>query len=121
VFALCSGLMVLVAVVVLTREDRMRDHAVLRALGARRQLLLRLQSAELLGTGALSGTLAAALALVLAWLLAREVFDFSWQIPWWVLPMGGLMGATVAGVVGWWTLRTVLRQSVTQTLRQAET
>mgnify|MGYP003339674720 CR=1 FL=1 len=94
--------------------------AVLRALGAQSQVLSRLQSAELWGTGALSGTLAAALALVVAWLLAREVFDFSWQLPWWVLPLGGFMGAAVAAAVGWWTLRVVLRQSVTQTLRQSE-
>jgi putative ABC transport system permease protein len=119
-FALFSGLVVLVAVVLLTREERMRDHAVLRALGAQSQVLSRLQSAELWGTGALSGTLAAALALVVAWLLAREVFDFSWQLPWWVLPLGGFMGAAVAAAVGWWTLRVVLRQSVTQTLRQSE-
>ncbi|MEY2661621.1 MAG: hypothetical protein RLZZ123_2793 [Pseudomonadota bacterium] len=119
-FALCSGLVVLVAVVVLTREERMRDHAVLRALGARQAVLSKLQSAELLGTGALAGTLAAAMALGVAWLLAREVFDFSWHLPYWVLPMGAALGAGVAGAVGWFTLRTVLRQSVTQTLRQSE-
>jgi 4-amino-4-deoxy-L-arabinose transferase-like glycosyltransferase len=53
-------------------------------------------------------------------LLAREVFDFSWHLPYWVLPMGAALGAGVAGAVGWFTLRTVLRQSVTQTLRQSE-
>jgi putative ABC transport system permease protein len=109
-----------VAVVLLTREERLRDHAVLRALGAQQQVLTRLQSAELLGTGALSGVLAAALALMVAWLLAREVFDFTWRLPWWMLPIGGVLGASLAGAVGWWTLRVVLRQSVTQTLRQSE-
>ncbi|MEY2622369.1 MAG: hypothetical protein RIT26_2189 [Pseudomonadota bacterium] len=120
IFALCSGLVVLVAVVVLTREERMRDHAVLRALGARQDVLTKLQSAELLGTGALAGTLAAAMALGVAWLLAREVFDFTWHLPYWVLPVGAALGAGVAGAVGWFTLRAVLRQSVTQTLRQSE-
>ncbi|MDI9331673.1 MAG: FtsX-like permease family protein [Alphaproteobacteria bacterium] len=119
-FALCSGLVVLVAVVVLTREERVRDHAVLRALGAQKKVLSRLQSAELMGTGALSGVLAAILALAVAWLLAHEVFDFTWRLPWSVVPLGGVLGAIVASVVGWWTLRGVLRQSVTQTLRQSE-
>ena len=115
VFALLSGLVVLVAVVVLTREDRVRDHAVLRALGASSSVLSRLQSAELMGTGALAGTLAAVLALALAWVLAHEVFDFSWQLPWWGVPL-----CAVATLVGTWTLRGVLRQPVTQTLRQSE-
>ncbi|MEY2804233.1 MAG: hypothetical protein RL657_1569, partial [Pseudomonadota bacterium] len=119
-FALCSGLVVLVAVVVLTREDRVRDHAVLRALGASSSVLSRLQSAELMGTGALAGTLAAVLALALAWVLAHEVFDFSWQLPWWGVPLGAVLGAGVATLVGTWTLRGVLRQPVTQTLRQSE-
>ncbi len=120
VFALLSGLVVLVAVVVLTREDRVRDHAVLRALGASSQVLSRLQSAELMGTGALAGALASLLALVLAGVLAREVFEFSWRLPWWAVPIGAALGAVVATMVGTWTLRSVLRQSVTQTLRQSE-
>jgi putative ABC transport system permease protein len=119
-FALASGLVVLIAVVVLTREERVRDHAVLRALGASRQVLSRLQSAELLGTGALAGAMAALTALGVAWMLAREVFDFSWTLPWWWLPLGTALGAGVAAGVGSWTLRAVMRQSVTQTLRQSE-
>jgi putative ABC transport system permease protein len=119
-FALASGWVVLIAVVVLTREERARDQAVLRALGASRRVLSRLQSAELLGTGALAGGLAAVTALAVAWALAREVFDFAWALPWWVVPMGVAMGAAMAAGVGGWTLRAVMRQSVTQTLRQSE-
>ncbi len=120
VFAILSGLVVLVSVVVLTREDRVRDHAVLRALGASSQVLSRLQSAELMGTGALAGLFASLLALLLAGVLAREVFEFSWHLPWWAVPIGAALGALVATLVGQWTLRSVLRQSVTQTLRQSE-
>jgi putative ABC transport system permease protein len=106
-FALASGWVVLIAVVVLTREERARDQAVLRALGASRRVLSRLQSAELLGTGALAGGLAAVTALAVAWALAREVFDFAWALPWWVVPMGVAMGAAMAAGVGGWTLRAV--------------
>ena len=119
-FALASGLVVLIAVVVLTREERARDHAVLRALGATRQTLSRLQWAELMGTGALAGAMAALSALGVAAVLAREVFDFAWSLPWWWLPLGIALGAALAAGVGGWTLRAVMRQSVTQTLRQSE-
>ena len=68
-----------------------------------------------------AGPVASALmALAVAWFLAREVFDFSWQLPWWSVPLGAALAATVAALVGQWTLRSVLRQSVTQTLRQSE-
>jgi putative ABC transport system permease protein len=119
-FAVVGGLMVLVAVVVLTRDERLRDHAVLRALGAQRQVLTRLQWAELVGTGALAGALAAASALLIAAVLAREVFDFAWSLPWWSVPLGSVLAASVAALVGHWTLRGVLQTSVTQTLRQSE-
>jgi putative ABC transport system permease protein len=68
----------------------------------------------------LAGGLAAVTALAVAWALAREVFDFAWALPWWVVPMGVAMGAAMAAGVGGWTLRAVMRQSVTQTLRQSE-
>jgi putative ABC transport system permease protein len=120
VFALISGLVVLVAVVVLTRDERMRDHAVLRALGARRQVLTRVQWAELAGTGALSGACASTMALGMAWALASQVFGFSWHLPWWLIPAGTCVAAAVAATVGHFTLRGVLQQNVTLTLRQSE-
>jgi putative ABC transport system permease protein len=60
------------------------------------------------------------MALGLAWVLARQVFDFSWNLPWWLLPVGTLVAATVAAAVGHFTLRGVLRQNVMLTLRQSE-
>ena len=50
----------------LQREERQRDLAVLRALGASKSVLTRMQAAELWGAGALAGALAAVLALALA-------------------------------------------------------
>ena len=120
VFALISGLVVLMAVVVLTRDERMREHAVLRALGAQRQVLTRLQWAELVGTGALAGASASVLALGVAWVLARQVFDFSWHLPLWWIALGTLAAAAVAAIVGHVTLRSVLQQNVVTTLRQSE-
>ena len=98
----------------------MREHAVLRALGAQRQVLTRLQWAELVGTGALAGASASVLALGVAWVLARQVFDFSWHLPLWWIPMGTLAAAAVAAIVGHVTLRSVLQQNVVTTLRQSE-
>ena len=118
-FTLAAGLVVLFAAVTATREERAREYAVLRALGAGNRLLRQVQTAELLGVGALAGALAALVAMLMAWGLAYFVFEFSWRASPWVLLMGIAAGASLAWAAGWWGLREVLRRPVVQTLRQA--
>ena len=118
-FTLAVGLVVLLAAVSATREARAREFAVLRALGASEGVLQRVQAAELLGVGALAGALSSALALFIGWGLARFVFEFDWQPLWWLPLVGALLGALLAWLAGWWSLREVLRRPVVQTLRQA--
>lgn len=119
VFTLAAGLVVLFAAVTATREERAREFGIMRALGAQARLLRQVQRAELAGVGLLAGFLASAVALLLAWLLARYVFDFAWGAPLWVPAAGALAGALLALAAGWWGLREVLRRPVVQTLRQA--
>ena len=118
-FTLAAGLVVLFAAVTATREERAREYAVLRALGAGNQLLRQVQTAELLGVGALSGALAALVAVAMGWGLARYVFEFAWTASPWVPLFGVLSGALLAWGAGWWGLREVLRRPVVDTLRQA--
>ena len=118
-FTLAAGLVVLFAAVTATREERAREYAVLRALGAGNQLLRQVQTAELLGVGALSGALAALVAMAMGWGLARFVFEFSWQASPLVPLLGMTVGALLAWGAGWWGLREVLRRPVVQTLREA--
>ena len=118
-FGLAAGVLVLFATVASTREERAREFAIMRALGARSALLQRVQNAELLVTGALAGWLAGGVALGISWVLARYVFEFDWTLAWWVLPATAAAGALLAWAAGWWSLRNVLRQPVSQTLRAA--
>jgi putative ABC transport system permease protein len=120
-FTLAAGLVVLFAAVTATREERAREYAVLRALGASNQLLANVQRAELAGIGALAGLLATSVAMAMGWGLARYVFEFSWTAPMWVPVVGAVSGASLALAAGWWGLRDVLRRPVVQTLRQAST
>jgi putative ABC transport system permease protein len=118
-FTLATGLAVLFAAVTATREERAREFAVMRALGAGSRLLGRVQRAELLGVGALAGVLAASAAMAVGWALARYAFDFDWTAPWWVPLAGGGAGAVLALAAGWWGLREVLQRPVVDTLRRA--
>ena len=118
-FALAAGLVVLFAAVTATREERAREYAIMRALGASRRLLGRVQRTELAGIGALAGLLASSVAMLIGWALARYVFDFPWTAAWWTPLAGASAGALLALAAGWWGLREVLHRPVNETLRRA--
>ncbi|TAK87736.1 MAG: FtsX-like permease family protein, partial [Aquabacterium sp.] len=117
VFTLVTGLIVLMAGLMTSRERRAREWAVLRSMGATRQLLFTVQRIELLGLGALAGAMSASAALAIGWGLATKVFEFEWNAPlWWPL-LGALIGALLAWAAGWWSLRGVVSRPVALTLR----
>ena len=118
-FTLAAGLVVLFAAVTATREERAREFAIMRAVGARASLLRQVQRAELAGVGLLAGFLASIVATVVGWVLARYVFEFAWTVSLWVPLFGALSGAVLALTAGWWGLREVLRRPVVETLRRA--
>lgn len=119
-FTLAAGLVVLFAAITATREERAREFAIMRAVGARASLLRQVQRAELAGVGLLAGFLASVVALVVGWALARYVFDFNWTGSWTVPLFGSLAGAALALAAGWWGLRSVLNTPVVETLRKAQ-
>jgi len=120
-FTLAAGLVVLFAAVTATREERAREFAIMRAVGAQARLLRQVQSIELAGVGLLAGLLASIVASIVGWALAKYVFNFDWAVSLWVPLLGALAGALLALLAGWWGLREVLTRPVVQTLRQAAT
>ena len=118
-FTLAAGLVVLFAAVTATREERAREFAVMRAVGARGSLLRQVQRAELVGVGLLAGFLASIVASLIGWGLARYVFEFTWTASPLVPLTGSLAGAVLALAAGWWGLREVLQRPVVDTLRRA--
>jgi putative ABC transport system permease protein len=118
-FTLAAGLLVLFAAVTATREERAREYAVMRAVGARSSLLRQVQRAELVGVGLLAGFLASLVAAIVGWALAKYVFDFTWTASPLVPLAGAAAGAVLALAAGWWGLREVLNRPVVETLRKA--
>ena len=116
-FALASGILVLWAALLATRDVRVREAAVLRALGASRRQLAMSQWLELMLVGGLSGLLAAGAALAIGAVLAEQVFSLSLEVRWSALIMGAAVGAAIACCAGWVALRPALRTAVWRTLR----
>ncbi len=91
-FALAAGVLVLYSALLATQDERVREAALMRALGASRSQILAAQRAEFLMLGLLSGVLAAAGATAIGWAISRYVFDFPYQINYLVGLAGPLAG-----------------------------
>jgi putative ABC transport system permease protein len=119
VFTLAAGVLVLYAALAASRDERVREAGLLRALGASRQQLTRTQIAELACIGGLAGLLAAVGASAVGWVLARYAFEFDYNLSPWVFVLGIGGGALAALVGGWFGLRGVLNTPPLATLREA--
>lgn len=118
-FTLAAGCLVLYAALASTRDERVREAGLLRALGATTRQLSMAQWLELSAIGSLAGVLAATGATAVAWALARFVFNFTLTPSLWVWAAGLGVGILCALVGGWMGLRGVLRQPPLTTLREA--
>jgi putative ABC transport system permease protein len=118
-FTLAAGVLVLYAALAGTRDERMRESALLRALGASHRQVRAVQVAEFLAVGALAGLMAAVGAQLIGWVLATRVFDFHLAFNPWLVPAGIAAGIACAGIGGWISLRHVLTRPALQSLRDA--
>jgi len=118
-FALVSGVLVLWAALLSTRDSRLREAAVFRALGASRRQLAVAQTIELVLVGGVAGLLASGAALVIGGVLAERVFSLALEFRWSMLLLGTVIGASISLLAGWVALRPVLRTPAWRTLREA--
>lgn len=118
-FTLAAGVLVLYAALAGTRDERMRESALLRALGASHNQIRAVQVAEFVAVGALAGFMAAVGAQIVGAVLATRVFEFYLPFDPWIVPAGIVAGVACAGVGGWISLRHVLARPALQSLRDA--
>jgi putative ABC transport system permease protein len=100
--ALIAGVLILVGSVVMTKFQRLYEAAILKTLGASSRTVGTMLALEHLALGALGGAVGAAGALVLSYVLCREVFEVRWT-PEPLLVLTAIvivsLGAGVVGVV----------------------
>jgi putative ABC transport system permease protein len=80
-FSVGAGALVLAGAVASSRQQRVREGALLRTLGATRPQLVRILLAEYVVLGALSAGAAILLSTAAAWALVRFVFEGSFALP----------------------------------------
>nr|WP_314877506.1 FtsX-like permease family protein [uncultured Pseudomonas sp.] len=116
-FVLAAGLAVLFAGLQATLDERIRQGALLRALGAGRPLLVRARRIEFGLLGAASGVLAAVGCELISWALYRYAFDLQWSPHPWLLLLP-LIGAVLVGGAGVFGTRRALNASPLTVLRE---
>ena len=116
-FVLAAGLAVLFAGLQATLDERIRQGALLRALGAGRALLVKSRRIEFGLLGALSGLLAALGCELITLVLYRHAFDLQWAPhPW--LALLPVLGAVLVGGAGVQGTRRALNASPLTVLRE---
>jgi putative ABC transport system permease protein len=116
-FTLVAGVVVLLAAVQSTRDERRYESAMLRTLGASRGTVLQGVAAEFSALGFLSGTLAAVGATSVGWILARRLFALQFTLDPWVWVVGLVCGTILVGVSGTLATRRVVNTPPIVTLR----
>jgi putative ABC transport system permease protein len=116
-FTLAAGIVVLLAAVQSTRDERRYESAMLRTLGASRGTVLQGVAAEFSALGFLSGTLAAFGATTVGWVLARRLFSLEYTLDPWVWVVGLMCGTLLVGVSGTLATRRVVNTPPIHTLR----
>jgi putative ABC transport system permease protein len=109
-FTLAAGIVVLLAAIQATRDERRFESALLHTLGASRRKILQGVAVEFIALGSLAGFLAALGATAVGYVLAERIFQLDYVINPYLWAIGILAGTVVVGVTG--TLAT--RKAVTE-------
>lgn len=106
---LVAGLIVLTASVIATIDLRMREGALLRALGAPQSLVKGMLLTEFVALGALAGLLAAMGGEATVAILQTQVFQLDLSLHPWLWLAGPILGAVIIGSVGRFATRSVVK------------
>ena len=118
VMVLGAGVLVLVASIQASIDERRHESAILRTLGASKALIRRILWVEYASLGFVAGLIAGLGAEALVAVLQQQLFQMPMQLHWplWVLtPFTGMI---IIGACGWWFNRTVVTAPPLRTLQQ---
>ncbi|MDT8428374.1 MAG: FtsX-like permease family protein [Pseudomonadales bacterium] len=116
---LASGALVLLACVNATLDERFRENAILRTLGAGRKLILSSLVIEFAVIGLVAGIIATLGAEISLYYLQTEEFEQTFSPHYWVWLTGPLLGTLIIALLGVMATRRVVSTSPLIVLRTA--
>jgi len=108
VLIFASAILVLLACVELTVDQRLKDGAILRTLGASKLLLRRSQVIEFAIIGASSALIAILVSEAVVAYIQTQIFELNWQVHEELLAVLPLVTSMVV-LAGWWSTRSVAK------------
>jgi putative ABC transport system permease protein len=117
---MAAGALVLFGAIAASRFQRVRESALLRALGATRAQVRGIMLVEYAALGALAGLIGVVLAGIAGWLLIRLVFELEFAVPVGSLALLWLLITASAAGLGMLNSREALRSTPLSALREAE-
>jgi putative ABC transport system permease protein len=107
-FALGAGVLVLYGALVVTEDERRREAALMRVIGASRRQIVASHRIEFLAMGALAGVLATAAAAAIGQVLASRAFELDLPVNPWLWVIGPASGIVLLSINAWISSRTAL-------------
>ena len=117
-FSIFTGLIVLIASVLISKYQRIQESVLLRTLGGSRKQILYISALEYFFLGALAAATGLILSLGISWLLARFIFETSFTPPWGILLLVMISVCLLTVFIGLINSRSVLNRPPLEILRE---
>jgi putative ABC transport system permease protein len=117
-FSICTGLVVLIASVLISKYQRIQESVLLRTMGASRKQILIITSLEFFFLGALGAGTGILLSLAGSWALAKYSFEGSFSPEWPALIVLFLAISLLTILIGTFNSREILQKPPLEILRK---
>ncbi len=117
-FSIFTGLIVLIASVLISKYQRIQESVLLRTLGASRKQIFYITALEYFFLGALAAATGIVLSLGISWMLARFVFETAFNIQWLPLLIVFICICLLTVFIGLVNSRAVVRRPPLEILRE---
>jgi putative ABC transport system permease protein len=117
-FSIITGLVVLIASVLISKYQRIQESVLLRTLGASRKQIFFITALEYFFLGALAAATGIVLSLVGSWLLAQFTFETTFTPQWGALLLVALCISLLTVVIGLVNSRAVVTRPPLEVLRE---
>jgi putative ABC transport system permease protein len=117
-FSIFTGLIVLIASVLISKYQRIQESVLLRTLGASRKQIFYITALEYFFLGALASATGIVLSMVGSWLLARFIFETEFSVQWLALLIVFVAVCMLTVLIGLINSRAVVRRPPLEILRE---